>query len=57
METEIEAIYSQYQFGFRKNMGIKEAILTLRTVIEKIIRKDKLTRIDFVDIKKKLLWI
>jgi len=39
---KIEAILSEDQFGFRKNMGTKEAILALRIIIEKIIRKDKL---------------
>lgn len=52
MENKIEAILSEDQFGFRKNMGTREAILALRTIIEKIIRKDKPTYIAFVDIEK-----
>jgi len=35
MENKIEDILTEDQFGFRKNIGISEAILELRTVIEK----------------------
>jgi len=52
MEYKIEAILSEDQFGFRKNMGTREAILALRIIIEKRIRKDKPTYIAFVDIEK-----
>ncbi|VVC30385.1 Endonuclease/exonuclease/phosphatase,Reverse transcriptase domain [Cinara cedri] len=52
MEYTIEAILSEDQFGFRKNMGTREAILALRIIIEKRIRKDKPTYIAFVDIEK-----
>jgi len=39
MEYKIEAILSKDQSGFRKNMGTEKVILTLRTIIEKRIRK------------------
>jgi len=52
MENKFEAILSEDQFGLMKNMGTKEVILTLRTVIEKRIKKNKPTRIAFVDIKQ-----
>ncbi|VVC34843.1 Endonuclease/exonuclease/phosphatase,Reverse transcriptase domain [Cinara cedri] len=52
MEYKIEAILSEDQFGFRKNMGTREAILALRIIIEKRIRKDKPTYIAFVDVEK-----
>jgi len=52
MEYKIEAILSEDQFGFRKNMGTREAILAKRIIIEKRIRKDKPTYIAFVDIEK-----
>lgn len=40
------------RFGFKKNMGTREAILALRIIIQKRIKKDKQTFITFVDIKK-----
>jgi hypothetical protein len=40
------------QFGFRKNTGTREAIVTLRVLIEKQIRKNKDTFIAFVDLEK-----
>lgn len=52
MGYKIEVILSEDQIGFRKNMGTREVILTLRTIIEKIIMKDKPTYIAFVDIEK-----
>jgi len=42
MEYNIEVILSEDQFGFRKNVGTREVILALRTIIEKKIRKDSL---------------
>ena len=52
MEKKIEDTLSEDQFGFRKNRGTREAILALRLIIEKRIRKDKSTFIAFVDIEK-----
>lgn len=52
MENKIEVLLSVDQFGFRKNMGTREAILALRTIIGKRFRKDKPTNIAFVDIEK-----
>jgi len=52
MEYKIKAILSEDQFGFRKNVGIREAILALRIIIDKRIRKDKPTYIAIVDIEK-----
>jgi len=52
LENKIKAILSEDQFGFRKIMDTREAILALRTIIEKRIRKDKPTYIAFADIEK-----
>lgn len=52
MAKKIEDILSKEQFGFRKNMGTREAILVLRLIIEKIILKDKSSFIAFIDIEK-----
>lgn len=52
MERKIEDTLSEDQFGFRKNMGTREAILALRLIVEKRIRKNKSTFIAFVDIEK-----
>lgn len=41
MENKVEAILLKDQFGFRKNVVTREAILALRTIIEKRIRKNK----------------
>lgn len=43
IDSKIEAILSESQFEFKKNKGIREAILALRTTTEKIIRNDKPT--------------
>lgn len=40
------------QFGFSRNIGAKEVILTLRVLIEKQIKSSKDTFIAFVDLKK-----
>jgi len=48
MEYKIEAILSEDQFGFRKNIDTREVILALRTIIEKRIRKDKPTYIYYL---------
>lgn len=52
MEKKIGDILTEDPFGFRKNMGTREAILALRLIIENIIWKDKSTFIVFVDIEK-----
>lgn len=52
LERKIEDKLSEDQFRFRKNMSTKEAILALRLIVEKRIRKDKSTFISFVDIEK-----
>lgn len=41
MKNNIKAILSKYQFKFKKNVITREAILALRTIIEKRIRNDK----------------
>jgi len=50
IEGKIGQSLTEYQFGFRRNMGTREAILALRIIIQKRIRKDKQTFIAFVDI-------
>ncbi|VVC30378.1 Reverse transcriptase domain [Cinara cedri] len=52
IESKIEQTLTEDQFGFRKNMGTREAILALRIIIQKRIRKDKQTFIAFMDIEK-----
>jgi hypothetical protein len=52
IEDKIEQSLTEDQFGFRRNMGTREAILALRIIIQKIIRKDKQTFTSFVDIEK-----
>jgi len=49
-EFKIEAIFAEK--GFRKNIRKRVVILALRTIIEKRIRKEKLTYITFVDLEK-----
>jgi hypothetical protein len=41
IEKKIEDIVIDYQFGFRKNRGTREAILCLRLIIEKMFRINK----------------
>lgn len=52
IDKKIEENLSKDQFGFRKNIGTREAILTLRVLIEKQIRRNKDTFIAFVDLEK-----
>lgn len=56
IKTRIESkMYSNLendQFGFRKNISTREAILLLRILIEKQIRANKDVLIAFVDLKK-----
>jgi len=52
IEGKIEQSLTEDQFGFRRNMGTREEIFTLRIIIQKRIRKDKQIFIAFVDIKK-----
>lgn len=52
MEKKIEGILSENQFGFRKKMVTREAMMAQRLIVEKRLRKDKSTFIVFVDIKK-----
>jgi hypothetical protein len=52
IESKIEQSLTEDQFGFRKNRGTREAILALRIIIQKRIRKNKQTFIAFVDIEK-----
>lgn len=52
IESKIELSLTEDKFGFRKNMGTRKAILALRIIIQKRIRKNKQTLIVFVDIEK-----
>jgi len=52
IEGKIEQLLTEDQFGFRRNMEMREAILVLRVIIQKRIRKDKQTFIAFGDIEK-----
>lgn len=40
------------QYGFRRQKGIREAILGLRVLIEKQIDRNKVTYLAFIDLKK-----
>jgi len=51
IENKIEQSVTEDQFGFRRDMGTRETICTLRIIIQKRIRKDKHTFIPFVDIE------
>ena len=52
MEKLVEANLGEDQFGFRRNVGTREAILTLRLILEKRLRKGKPTFMAFVDLEK-----
>jgi len=53
MENKIEEQLGCEQYGFRKNKGTREAILSLRILIEKKLELDKDTLITFVDLERK----
>jgi hypothetical protein len=48
----VEKELSDDQFGFRRNIGTREAILSLRILIEKQIEFNKDTFIAFIDLEK-----
>ncbi|CAI6343800.1 unnamed protein product [Macrosiphum euphorbiae] len=52
IEKAIDANLGEDQFGFRRNIGTREATLALRIMIEKQIRRNKKTCIAFVDLEK-----
>lgn len=52
IERKAEDIISEEQFGFRKGRGTREAILSLRLIIEKSLEIDKLVVIAFIDLEK-----
>jgi hypothetical protein len=52
IEGKMEAMLTEDQFGFRKGRGTREAILGLRLIIEKRLRKDQDTFIAFIDLEK-----
>ncbi|HCF9438095.1 TPA: reverse transcriptase family protein, partial [Pseudomonas aeruginosa] len=52
MEKLVEADLGEDQFGFRRNVGTREAILTLRLILEDRLRKGKPTFLAFVDLEK-----
>jgi hypothetical protein len=52
IEGKMEAMLTEDQFGFRKGRGTREAILGLRLIIEKRLRKDHDTFIAFIDLEK-----
>lgn len=52
IEKQIDEQLSEDQFGFRKGVGTREAILALRQLIEKQMKKGKRTCIAFVDLEK-----
>jgi len=52
IEHKIERQLSNDQFGFRRNKGTREAILSLRTLIEKQIEFNNDTFMAFIDLEK-----
>lgn len=52
MEHRAEENLDEDQFGFRRNRGTREAILALRLIIEREIKKDKTVYLGFVDLEK-----
>lgn len=52
MERQIEDELGEDQFGFRRNVGTREAILTLRLILENRIQKNVPTFLAFVDLEK-----
>ena len=52
MEKLVESDLGEDQFGFRRNVGRREAILALRLILEDRLRKGKPTFIAFVDLEK-----
>ena len=52
MERQVEAELGEDQFGFRRNVGTREAVLTLRLILEDRIKKNKPTFMAFVDLEK-----
>jgi hypothetical protein len=59
IEGKMEAMLTEDQFGVRKGRGTREAILGLRLIIEKRLRKDQDTFIAFIDLEKafdKVYW-
>ena len=52
LESKIEPLISQTQFGFRKGCGTREATGVLRTLCERSLEHDKDVFICFVDFEK-----
>lgn len=52
MERELECEFAEDQFGFRKKVGTREAMLTLRFIMEDRIWISRSTFTGFVDLKK-----
>ncbi|KAI5738724.1 hypothetical protein M8J77_010460 [Diaphorina citri] len=51
-ERKIEEILTEDQYGFRKGRGTRDAILALRLLLEKQLKKNKETYIAFIDLEK-----
>ncbi|KAL4148630.1 hypothetical protein QTP88_002810 [Uroleucon formosanum] len=52
ISKRVEARLTNYQYGFRKNKGIREAILGLRVILAKQIERQKITCMAFADLEK-----
>ncbi|KAL1446687.1 hypothetical protein WDU94_006588 [Cyamophila willieti] len=52
IEDKIEVTLSDDQFGFRKGRGTRDAILSLRMLLEKRLKKNLNTYIAFIDLEK-----
>ncbi|KAF0753702.1 craniofacial development protein 2-like [Aphis craccivora] len=51
-QGKVEQYIKNDQYGFRRQKGIREAILGLRVLIEKQIDRNKVTYLAFIDLKK-----
>lgn len=52
MVDKVEKYFLNYQYGFRKRIGTREAILGLRVLIKTKITRNKVTYLAFIDIEK-----
>lgn len=52
IEKQVECELGDDQFGFRKDVGTREAILTLKLILEDRMKKNKPTFLAFIDLEK-----
>ena len=52
IERRVEEVLGEDQFGFRKSIGTREAILGLRLIVEGRLKKNKPIYLAFIDLEK-----